>query len=77
MFVLYKKGIYGHGVHGLFETQDAAEKAAEVAASALDKYHTWQVYEIRVDVWPLPSPHIDGYMEDTTAIVFSIDGSRS
>lgn len=47
VYVLYKKGIYGHGVHGVFTARKLAEDAADTAADQdKDCYHDWVVYKI-------------------------------
>ena len=47
--VVYKSGIYGHGVWGIYITKDDAIKAAkDFAKNDRDGYHAWEVYEIPI-----------------------------
>lgn len=47
VYVIYKRGIYGHGVHGIFTSRiDAENMADKIASKDKDSYHTWQVFKI-------------------------------
>ena len=51
VYYLYKLGIYGHGVHGIWLAEDDALLGLATAASEdVDDYHEWQVFRCPVNV---------------------------
>ena len=47
VYIIYKQGVYGHGIHGIFISRiDAENMADKIAAKDKDSYHDWCVYKI-------------------------------
>lgn len=50
MYVLVPFAIYDHGVAGVFETREEAEKVAEILWRDSDGHHGWRIDECEVGV---------------------------
>ena len=47
LYVVYKQGMYGHGVHGIDTSLESAIVMADKAAERdVDNYHSYDVYEV-------------------------------
>lgn len=66
VFIVYKQGMYGHGVHALSLTEEEASKRAdELAARDVYNYHSYDVYPVYLDLLQQSSldPRVDlGWM---------------
>ena len=91
VYVIYKQGIYGHGIHGIFTSRTDAENMADVIA-AKDKdsgglserrdhsnYHDWCVYKIPMNtVCSAEEREGEGFTDNITEknLVYMIKGTR-
>lgn len=66
VFIVYKQGMYGHGVHAISLTEnEASKRAEELAARDVDNYHSYDVYPVYLDLLQQSSldPRVDlGWM---------------
>lgn len=69
VYVIYKRGVYGHGVHGIFTSRIDAENMADViAAKDKDGYHQWQVFKIPMNtVCSMTERDSEGFTPDFQA----------
>lgn len=78
IYVVYKRGIYGQGVHGCSLDLAAAKKMADdLAYWDVDNYHIWKVYAVPLDQLHPSIRHKEevneGYME--TQSIYSVQKS--
>ncbi len=49
VYVLHKKGVYGHGVHGIYKDEESGVVAlARAGAMDKDAYHQWELGTVEV-----------------------------
>ena len=63
IYMVYKKGIYGHGVHACsLDSNVAKGMADDLAKRDRDSHHSWEVYEVPLEEL---SPEVDneGYRD--------------
>ena len=90
VYVIYKQGIYGHGIHGIFTSRTDAENMADVIA-AKDKnmgglsmrkgnnYHDWCVYKVPMNtVCSAKEREEEGFTDEITKknLVYIVKGTR-
>jgi hypothetical protein len=63
VFVIYKQGYFGHGVHGIARLQRGAVRLADNAAARdIDSYHSYDVYPVPLGLLPnIGEDHLKDY----------------
>lgn len=75
-YIIYKQGVYGHGVHGVYIGEGAKERAIGdcklCAESDKDDYHLWSVIEVPLNTRANNSVS-DGFCENEEKVLFTCD----
>ena len=67
IYLIHKKGVYSHGVHGVYTFEaEARALCTQQAEADCDEYHTWEVLKV-----PVEQMHEDATGDGYRDVVFS------